>query len=665
MATRRSTRRSLANEQGVENDLSNRVGRAAASTSLAVGKPAAQKAASTSTAAAVGARRTGALGKAVLGDKSAAANATAGARGKRSAFGDVTNASKAKAGPSGAAASKPAAKATTAVDSSTAAPRRTYRTRSSTGGATSAVKEEAVDHDLGADAGAGADEQSDAMAIDDEADVKPATRIVKPLRRGAASAAATTSKAASTSTSAAAAGRRPLAAKRANVAASTSARGAAGKAAAVKATPAAVRVARRRREEAEARHRAAAEELEAAMQFEEAELKRAAAAAQDELEVEEKRQVKKQRTSEPEYLRAQLGDEDDEGEEDELDDEDAEAGPRMAKWETEVEARPKDYGWEDLDEGDEEDPLMVSAYVVEVYDYLRELELTTMPDPDYMSNQNEVTWKMRGILVDWLVEIHTKFRLLPETIFLAVNIIDRFLSVRVVSLVKFQLVGVTALFIAAKYEEVVCPSVQNFLYMTDGGYTDEEILKAERYVLGIIGFNLSYPNPINFLRRISKADGYDIHSRTMAKYLMEISIVDHRFMAVPPSMIAAGASWLARKVLGKDRWDANLVHYSGYSEEELKPTAQLMLDYIARTSPTLSTWDANAAEGDEATENPLEMSPEDHELEHPNFIKKYGAKKFFKASTAVRKWAENEYQPMDFYDRDTGALVRKPVAATL
>jgi hypothetical protein len=177
-----------------------------------------------------------------------------------------------------------------------------------------------------------------------------------------------------------------------------------------------------------------------------------------------------------------------------------------------------------------------------------------MPEPDYMSNQNEVTWKMRGILVDWLVEIHTKFRLLPETIFLAVNIIDRFLSVRVVSLVKFQLVGVTALFIAAKYEEVCCPSVQNFLYMTDGGYTDEEILKAERYILGIIGFNLSYPNPINFLRRISKADGYDMQSRTVAKYLMEISIVDHRFMSTPPSLIAAGAAWLARKVLGKGAW---------------------------------------------------------------------------------------------------------------
>lgn len=183
-----------------------------------------------------------------------------------------------------------------------------------------------------------------------------------------------------------------------------------------------------------------------------------------------------------------------------------------------------------------------------------------MPEPDYMSNQNEVTWKMRGILVDWLVEIHTKFRLLPETIFLAVNIIDRFLSTRVVSLVKFQLVGVTALFIAAKYEEVVCPSVSNFLYMTDGGYSDEEILKAERYVLGIIGFNLSYPNPINFLRRISKADGYDIQSRTWAKYLMEISIVDHRFMSTPPSLIAAAAAWLARRALERGDWVS--LHFS-------------------------------------------------------------------------------------------------------
>lgn len=161
---------------------------------------------------------------------------------------------------------------------------------------------------------------------------------------------------------------------------------------------------------------------------------------------------------------------------------------------------------------------------------------------------------MRGILVDWLVEVHCKFRLMPETLFLAVNIIDRFLSLRVVSLVKLQLVGITAMFIAAKYEEVMAPSIHNFIYMADGGYTDEEILKAERYILQVLEFRLSYPNPLNFLRRNSKADTYDIQARTVAKYLMEIPLVDHRFLACPPSHIAAAALYLARQMLNRGVW---------------------------------------------------------------------------------------------------------------
>lgn len=138
--------------------------------------------------------------------------------------------------------------------------------------------------------------------------------------------------------------------------------------------------------------------------------------------------------------------------------------------------------YDDLDVVDMDDPLMVSEYVVEIFDYLREQELLTLPVPDYMDRQKELHWKMRGILIDWLVEVHQKFRLLPETLFLAVNIIDRFLSLRVCALPKLQLVGITALFIAAKYEEVMCPSITNFIYMADGGYKDDEILKAEQYV---------------------------------------------------------------------------------------------------------------------------------------------------------------------------------------
>ena len=177
-----------------------------------------------------------------------------------------------------------------------------------------------------------------------------------------------------------------------------------------------------------------------------------------------------------------------------------------------------------------------------------------MPNAHYMDKQSELQWKMRAILMDWLIEVHSKFRLLPETLFIATNLIDRFLSARVISLIKFQLVGVTALFVAAKYEEVICPSITHFLHMADGGYKLEEILKAERYMLSTLDYDLSYPNPLHFLRRISKADGYDIQSRTVAKYLVEISCVQHRLLKFPPSLLAAAAMYLARLCLERGDW---------------------------------------------------------------------------------------------------------------
>ncbi|KAF2496135.1 nime/cyclinb [Lophium mytilinum] len=265
---------------------------------------------------------------------------------------------------------------------------------------------------------------------------------------------------------------------------------------------------------------------------------------------------------------------------------------------------------QDLDKEDMDDPLMVSEYVVEIFEYLKELEISTMPNPDYMDSQNELEWKMRGILVDWLLEVHTRFRLLPETLFLAVNIIDRFLSCKVVQLDRLQLVGVTAMFIASKYEEVLSPHVQNFRHVADDGFSEDEILNAERFLLAALNYDLSYPNPMNFLRRISKADNYDMQTRTLGKYLLEIGCLDHRFIGHPPSQVAAAAMYLARLVLERGEWDATLAHYAGYTEEEIQPVLQLMIDYLS--------------------------GPVSHEA----FFKKYASKKFLKASIVLRRWAK-------------------------
>ncbi|KAI9678537.1 MAG: hypothetical protein M1817_005594 [Caeruleum heppii] len=229
-------------------------------------------------------------------------------------------------------------------------------------------------------------------------------------------------------------------------------------------------------------------------------------------------------------------------------------------------------------EAEEWDTTMVAEYSDEIFEYMRELEIKMLPNAHYMDNQAEIQWSMRSVLMDWLVQVHHRFNLLPETLFLCANYIDRFLSCKIVSLGKLQLVGATAIFVAAKYEEINCPSVQEIVYMVDGGYTIDEILKAERFMLSMLQFELGWPGPLSFLRRISKADDYDLETRTLAKYFLEISIMDERFVGSPPSFIAAAAHCLSRMMLKKGDWAPGHVYYSGYTYSQLRPLLLLMLE---------------------------------------------------------------------------------------
>lgn len=222
-----------------------------------------------------------------------------------------------------------------------------------------------------------------------------------------------------------------------------------------------------------------------------------------------------------------------------------------------------------------------------------------MPTPNYMDAQEEITWSMRQTLVDWLLQVHLRYHMLPETLWISVNIVDRFLSQRTVSLVKLQLVGVIAMFIASKYEEILAPSVEEFVFMTENGYTKEEILKGEWIVLQTLEFNIShYCSPYSWMRKISHADDYDIQTRTLSKFLAEVSLLDHRFLRVKPSMLAAIGMYTARRMLVGDwvsiplreitrlreclpgKQNDAFVFYSGYTEEQLEPGYHMLLNKI-------------------------------------------------------------------------------------
>ena len=265
-------------------------------------------------------------------------------------------------------------------------------------------------------------------------------------------------------------------------------------------------------------------------------------------------------------------------------------------------------------EDEQWDTSMVAEYGDEIFGYMKSLEQRMTPNPRYMEQQQEIQWSMRAVLIDWVVQVHGRFALLPETLFLTVNYIDRFLSCKIVSLAKLQLVGATALFVAAKYEEVNCPTIQEIIYMVDGGYSVDELLKAERFMLSMLQFELGWPGPMSFLRRISKADDYDLETRTLAKYFLEITIMDERFVGCAPSFTAAGAHCMARLMLGKGQWTLPHAHFSGYTYAQLRQLLQTILDCL-----------------------------EDPRKHHSAVFEKYADKRFKRSSTYVESQMQHGF----------------------
>lgn len=241
---------------------------------------------------------------------------------------------------------------------------------------------------------------------------------------------------------------------------------------------------------------------------------------------------------------------------------------------------------QDIDANDGDNPQLVSVYVNDIYKHLRYLEDTHKVAPKFLEGQ-VITGKMRAILIDWLIQVHVRFNLLQETLYLTVAIIDRYLQIeKKTPREKLQLVGVTAMFIASKYEEMYCPEVGDFAYITDKAYSKAEIRRMEVKMLGALDCYISYPLPLHFLRRNSKAGSVDAAQHNLAKYLMELCLPEYSMCHYKPSIIAAAALCFSLKLLGDDTvWDDTLTFYSNYSEDKLMPTVCRMA-YIVQKSTT-------------------------------------------------------------------------------
>nr|XP_004290056.2 PREDICTED: G2/mitotic-specific cyclin-2-like [Fragaria vesca subsp. vesca] len=234
----------------------------------------------------------------------------------------------------------------------------------------------------------------------------------------------------------------------------------------------------------------------------------------------------------------------------------------------------------DIDTSCMKDVLSVVKYIDDIYAHYRKTENQSCVSPSYMAQQPDINEKMRAILIDWLIEVHYKFELMDETLFLTINLIDRFLERQVVVRKKLQLVGVTAMLLACKYEEVSVPIVEDFVLISDKAYTREDVLGMEKSMVNKLQFNFSVPTPYVFMRRFLKAAQSDRKLELLSFFLIELCLVEYEMLKFPPSLLAAAAIYTAQCSLSKfKQWSKTCEWYTNYSEDELQECSRMMVTF--------------------------------------------------------------------------------------
>jgi hypothetical protein len=190
-------------------------------------------------------------------------------------------------------------------------------------------------------------------------------------------------------------------------------------------------------------------------------------------------------------------------------------------------------------------------------------QLCTLPDVASIEVQTEIQWYMRPYLLDFLTEAHAAFGLLPETLFLCINILDRYCSKRIVYRRHYQLVGCTALLISAKYGECSkkVPHIRELASMCCGMYDEDMFTQMERHVMTTLEWSIGHPTIDSFIQIILDNGIYDPEVERMAQFISEISQFHKEFIGELPSNMSRAAIALARMVLGRPQasryeWEA-------------------------------------------------------------------------------------------------------------
>ena len=188
-------------------------------------------------------------------------------------------------------------------------------------------------------------------------------------------------------------------------------------------------------------------------------------------------------------------------------------------------------------------------YSNDIYSNLLEDEknLKFKPNFEYMNQQQDLNLNMRSILVDWLIEVHQKFKFREETLYQTIWIIDTYLSMETIQRQKFQLVGTAALFISCKENEIYFPRLNDLIGIVDHAYTKDELTNMEYDILKKLEFSIISPSSLDFYNLVSKAFKFDLKQYLLGKYFLESCLVSYELLRYSPSVIGVACAYIIMK----------------------------------------------------------------------------------------------------------------------
>ena len=233
----------------------------------------------------------------------------------------------------------------------------------------------------------------------------------------------------------------------------------------------------------------------------------------------------------------------------------------------------------------------VGEYLEEIYVnlLLEETQATTKPKFGYMDTQPEINEIMRAILIDWIIDVHLRFNLRQETLFMTIWLIDTYLSFAFVHRDKLQLLGITCLLISCKSHEIYYPQNDKLIEMTDNAYSKEEMLTMENEILKKLNFFIVCPNPIDFYNILSKMFNFEKKQYYLGNFFIESALVNYQILKYSSSVIASSCTYLVMKyyrINGYQKLYNNFIINEQFPEDVIKDAAKeiyVLVDNLSKS----------------------------------------------------------------------------------